>query len=286
MMALDPRVFEPVWLTVQEMLPPPPPDHHPLGCHRPRVPDRQCFWGITVRTVLGCSWVVAGRLVGVGATTLRRRRTEWLRAGVFDRLVGHVLVAVDRMIGIDMSLILIDTSIHKAPMGGSGTGPSRVDRAKLGWKFSLVSDANGTPVAWVPAAANVHDQKLVEDTLDALDARGLEVDVIEAELDRGYDAVAVRELFAQSGIEAHIDHRAPRSAFRRKNRTRARNRVKLGRRWPIERTNSWFSNFGQLRRSTDRHVIHREAALDLTVAYILTTKLVRWNQQHGATVYR
>jgi transposase len=286
MMALDQRVFEPVWLTVRDMLPDPPEDHHPLGCHRPRVPDRQCFWGITVRTVLGCSWVVAGLLVGVGATTLRRRRTEWLRAGVFDRLVGHVLVAADRVIGIDMSLILIDTSIHKAPMGGSGTGPSRVDRAKLGWKFSLVSDANGLPVAWIPAAANVHDQKLVEDTLDVLDARGLEIDVIEAELDRGYDAVAVRELFAQSGIDAHIDHRAPRSSIRRKNRTRARNPVKLGRRWPIERTNSWFSNFGQLRRSTDRHIIHREAALDLAVTYILTAKLVRWNKRHGATIYR
>jgi len=108
----------------------------------------------------------------------------------------------------------------------------------------------------------------------------------EAELDRGYDAVAVRELFAQSGIDAHIDHRAPRSSVRRKNRTRARNPVKLGRRWPIERTNSWLSNFGQLRRSTDRHIIHREAALDLTVTYILTAKLVRWNQHHGATIYR
>ncbi len=286
MMALDPQVFEPVWLTVESLLPAPPRDTHPWGVHRPRVSDRQCFWGITVRTVLGCSWVVAGRLVGVGATTLRRRRTEWLRAGVFDRLVGHVLAAVDRMIGLDMSLILIDTSTHKAPMGGSGTGPSRVDRAKLGWKFSLVSEANGIPVAWVPAAANVHDQKLVEDSLEALDARGLEVDVVEADLDRGYDSVAVRDLFADSGITANIDHRASRSAFRRKNRTRARNPIKLGRRWPIERTNSWISNFGQLRRSTDRRIIHREAALDLAIAYILTAKLVRWNQAHGATIYR
>jgi transposase len=286
MMALDQRVFEPVWQTVESLLPPPPDVPHPLGCHRGRVPDRQCFWGITLRTVLGCSWVSAGLLSGVGATTLRRRRTEWLRAGVFGELVDHVLAAFDRMIGLDTSLILIDTSIHKAPMGGSGTGPSRVDRAKLGWKFSLVSDANGTPLAWVPEAANVHDQKLVEDTLDALDARGLEVDVVEAELDRGYDAVAVRELFAESGIVAHIDRRAPRSAFRRKNRTRAKNLVKLGRRWPIERTNSWLSNFGQLRRSTDRRIIHREAALDLAVAFTLTAKLVLWNEQRGATIYR
>ena len=211
MMALDPHVFEPVWLTVQGLLPAPPPDDHPLGCDRPRVWDRECFWGITVRTVLGCSWVTAGRLVGVGATTLRRRRTAWLRVGVFDLLVGHVLVAY--RLG-DRVRSVVDPDRHQHPQspdGRLGTGLSRVDRAKLGWKFSLVSDATGLPLGWVPAAANVHDQKLVEDTLDVLDARGFEAEVLEAELDRGYDAVAVRELFAECGIHAHIDHRAPRS---------------------------------------------------------------------------
>jgi hypothetical protein len=35
--------------------------------------------------------------------------------------------------------------------------------------------------------------------------------------------------------------------------------VPLGMRWPVERTNSWLSNFGQLRRNTDRFV-HRRLA--------------------------
>jgi hypothetical protein len=29
-------------------------------------------------------------------------------------------------------------------------------------------------------------------------------------------------------------------------------RLTLGMRWPVERTNSWLSNFGQLRRNTDK----------------------------------
>ena len=31
----------------------------------------------------------------------------------------------------------------------------------------------------------------------------------------------------------------------------------MGMRWPVERTNSWLSNFGQLRRNTDRFIHHR-----------------------------
>ena len=47
-------------------------------------------------------------------------------------------------------------------------------------------------------------------------------------------------------------------------------------RWPVERTNSWFSNYGQLRRNTDRFIHHRLAQIDLVVALILTIKLIKW----------
>lgn len=45
-------------------------------------------------------------------------------------------------------------------------------------------------------------------------------------------------------------------------------------RWPLERTNSWLSNFGQLRRNTDRFIHHR---LDsIAIALVITIKLVKW----------
>jgi transposase len=52
--------------------------------------------------------------------------------------------------------------------------------------------------------------------------------------------------------------------------------VVLGQRWPVERTNSWLSNFGQLRRNTDRLTSHRAKALALAIALIITIKLVKW----------
>ena len=283
MLALDARVVAPVWETIESLIPPVI-DNHPLGCHRPRVPDQLCFFGILARLVTGSSWATAAVLVGVGETTLRRRRNEWLRAGVFHRLVDMALDAYDRVIGLRPDEISIDSSLHKAPTGGSGTGPSHVDRGKCGWKWSMATDAAGIPIAWVVAPANVNDQTLVEDTLDALDARGYELEIEQAHLDRGYDALAVRAVFADTGIDAHIPHRFPRTAFKRKNRTRPRNKIPLGRRWKIERANSWLSNFGQLRRSTDRKAIHREANMDLAVALLLTIKLVKWKQRYGAVI--
>lgn len=283
MLALDKRVFAPVWEATRALIPPVI-DNHPLGCHRPRVSDRTCFFGIVARLVTGCSWDTAAQLVGIGETTLRRRRDEWLRAGVFNSLVEQALAAYDRVIGLRLDEVAIDGSQHKAPMGGSGTGPSNVDRGKLGWKWSLATEAAGIPIGWIVAASNINDQKLVEDTIEAVDARGYEVEIEQAHLDRGYDALAVRAIFAESGIHAHIAHRSKRTQHRRKHRTRASNPVPLGRRWKVERANSWPSNFGQLRRSTDRKSIHREANMDLAIAFLLTVKLVKWQARYGSVI--
>ena len=87
MRVLEAEVFDAIW-TATEPLIPPPPRTHPLGCHRPRVSDRLCFWGIVIRLVTGCSWVTVEALLDyqVSDTTLRARRDEWVTAGVFDQL--------------------------------------------------------------------------------------------------------------------------------------------------------------------------------------------------------
>ena len=52
-------------------------------------------------------------------------------------------------------------------------------------------------------------------------------------------------------------------------------------RWTVERTNSWLSNFAQLRRNTDRRTQHRRAQLALAITVLLTAKLIdhrnRWH---------
>lgn len=41
---------------------------------------------------------------------------------VFDELLDHALEAYDRIIGLDLTDLALDVSLHKAPCGGEGTG--------------------------------------------------------------------------------------------------------------------------------------------------------------------
>lgn len=271
MLALEPRVANAVWQAVEGHLPPRPPDAHPLGCHRRRISDRDCFDGILIRLVTGCSWDVAARLCKASETTLRDRRTEWLVAGVFDKLVEEAIAGYDRIIGLDLSEVAVDGSLHKAPCGGEGTGPNPTDRAKIGWKWSVATDLLGIPIGWVIDGANRNDSILLEPTLKAVAARGLLLDVETLHLDRGYDSKLTLERCHGLGVADIVC--AKKKA---KGDTKIKKPLTLGLRWPVERTNSWFSNFGQLRRNTDRFSTQRLGQVALAVALILTVKLVKW----------
>jgi hypothetical protein len=54
-----------------------------------------------IRLVIGCAWDVE-RLMGnvVSDTTLRHRRDEWIRAGVFDRLADEAVVSYDGTVAL------------------------------------------------------------------------------------------------------------------------------------------------------------------------------------------
>ena len=101
MLALHPGVVDAVWAAVQPRLPELSMSI-PWAVTVPASPDRDCFEAILFRLVTGCSWDVAGRLGKASETTLRRRRDEWLAAGVFDGLVDEALAGYDRIIGLDL----------------------------------------------------------------------------------------------------------------------------------------------------------------------------------------
>jgi transposase len=274
MRALEPEVVDAVWAAIEPLIPTRP-RSHPLGCHRPRVADRLCFWGILIRLVTGCSWVSVEALLErqVSDTTLRARRDEWITAGVFDQLRTHALHAYDRVIGLDLGNVALDGSLHKAPCGGEGTGTNPTDRAKLGWKWSIAVDANGIPIGWAIDGANRNELKLLEPTLDDIARVGLLDEIETLHLDRGYDFPKTRRQLARYGLDdLDIQHRAKRGVTPKQP-------LQLGLRWVVEGTNSWLSNYGQLRRNTDRRTRHRHAQLCLVAALLITAKLIDWRDR-------
>lgn len=104
-------------------------DNHPLGCHRPRVPDRVVFDKLIQVLVLGAAYEKISDTT-CSATTIRRRRDEWIDAGLFPALEQLCLEAYDRFVGLDLEELCVDGCIVKAPCGGEIAGKSPVDRGK------------------------------------------------------------------------------------------------------------------------------------------------------------
>jgi transposase len=89
--ALPSSILEPLWVQIAALLPTRQ-YHHPLGCHRRRIPDRIVFDKFIQILVFGCGYRRISDTT-CSATTLRRRRDEWITAGVAEQLRLLVLAA-------------------------------------------------------------------------------------------------------------------------------------------------------------------------------------------------
>jgi hypothetical protein len=95
-----------------------------------------------VRLVTGCGWQDAERLCGnkVSDTTVRSRRDEWQRAGIFDRLADRAIEGYDRIIGLDFSEVSLD-----ACQGPWGSPRGRSWNLPAGGRQFFPVAASGSP---------------------------------------------------------------------------------------------------------------------------------------------
>jgi transposase len=268
--ALQPYIIEPIWQQFEALLPEREIDH-PLGCHRPRIPDRVVFEKLVAVLVFGCAyWRIADERCS--ATTMRRRRDEWVEAGVMDSLEEIALESYDRMIGLELSDVSVDGCITKAPCGGDKSGTSPVDRGKRGIKRSTMVDANGIPLAVVAAGANRHDSPLLCPTLDAADGKAA-VELPEqagVHLDRAYDSRKTRQLLEERGLVGVIAKKGVPAP------------LVAGLRWVVERTNSWHNAHKKLVWCTERE----DRVIDFWIALSNVVIVVRRLIREGWVRYR
>lgn len=268
MPALQPYLIEPIFEQFCALLPERETDH-PLGCHRPRIPERVIFEKLVQVLVFDCAYErIADR--SCSATTLRRRRDEWIEAGVMAELRELALEAYDKIIGLKLSDVAVDCCITKAPCGGDKAGRNPVDRGKQGIKRSTLVDAKGIPLGAVAAPANRHDSPLLGETLDTLEVLGRLPEQMSVHLDRGYDSRSTREKLKDRGLLAAISEKgkpAPLAATKR---------------WVVERTNSWHNAHKKLMWCTERG----ERVIDFWVAFSEVVIIVRRLIREGWSRYR
>jgi transposase len=259
MPAVPPYIIEPVWEQFEALLPERKMDH-PFGCHRPRIPDRVVFEKLVAVLVFGCAyWRIADE--GCSATTLRRRRDEWIEMGLMDALEGIALDAYDRIIGLELADVSVDGCITKAPCGGQKAGKSPVDRGKQGIKRSTMVDAQGIPLGVLSAPANRHDSPLLSPTLEAF------ADLPEhsrVHLDKAYDSKVTRRVLEKRGLVGVISEKGKSTAP-----------LTAGLRWVVERTNSWHNAHKKLVWCTERE----GRVIDFWIAFsnviIIVRRLIR-----------
>lgn len=264
MPAVPSSVMEPIWDQFAALIPEHV-DTHPLGCHNPRIPDRVVFDKLVQSLVFGAAYERVADST-CSATTIRNRRDEWIAAGVFAQLEQICLDAYDRIVGLDLSDVTVDGCIVKAPCGGEAAGGSPVDRGKQGTKRSLLVDGAGIPLGCVATGAHRNDSPLLRPTLEQLGRfdEGLGVGMPEqvtVHLDAGYDSSKTRALLDELGCRGVIS----KKGFP----------LQAGKRWVIERTNSWHNRgFKKLAICTERCTRVIDALVALANAVIVTRRLL------------
>src|SRR5205809_581920 len=121
--------------------------------------------------------------------------------------------------------------------GGEKTGKNPTDRGKKGTKKSLLTDGDGGPLGLVIAGANVVEQKLLKETIEAIVVERPDPDEQEQNLnlDKGYDNPNGRAAATAGGYVPHIRRigeeakKCDRSAGHKP------------RRWVVERAFAWLS---------------------------------------------
>ena len=271
MPAVPSWLLDPLWDQFSALLPERPAydPSHPLGCHRPRTGNRIIFEKLVQVLRFGCSYAAIADSA-CGATTIRERRDEWIRDGIFAKLHAITRESYDRIVGLVLEELAVDGCITKAPGGGDCAGPSPVDRRKLGMKRSLIVDGRGIPLDRVLAPASRHDSPLLAPTLGKLAELGPLPEEVTVHLDAGYDSGKTRDELKSRSLYGEIAHKGDKAP------------IQAGQRWHVERTNSWHNNFNRLQRCYERNETVIDAYFDLADTIITLRRLIR----EAWTLYR
>jgi transposase len=118
--AIPSWLLEPLWDQFAALLPDRPryAPSHPLGCHRPRVSDRIVFEKLIQVLRFGCSYESIADC-SCGATTIRERRSEWIRAGIFAELKKIARESYDRIVGLVWRSSRSTAASRRRPAAGS-----------------------------------------------------------------------------------------------------------------------------------------------------------------------
>jgi putative transposase len=149
-------------------------------------------------------------------------------------------------------------------------GPNPTDRGKNGSKKSLVTDGDGGPLGAVVAAANVNDDRLLQQTIEAIVVerpRTRKRRTQHLSLDKGYDTPTGKRVAAQKRYISHIRRKGELPVPKSQRKYPAR-------RWVVERTFAWLSKCRALLVRYDKDPQHYLGLLQFACALLWYRRLL------------
>lgn len=270
MPAMPSSLLDPLWSQFSTLLPERPefdPDH-PLGCHKRRIPDETVFRLVIEALVHGSGYERIA-VQGCSDWTIRNRVKTWSALGPAHELHRLALAAYDRMIGLELEDVSADGCHTKAPVKGEKAGRSPVDRGKQGLKRPTLVEARGVPLAIASDGANRHDSKLLEPTIVAAERQlGLLPANARIHLDSAYNGKPCRKVLDDHHLVGQIAAKGVPAP------------IQVGKRWVVERSQSWMNGYGKIRRCFERNGQIVDFHLYLAAAFVTVRALIREARTH------
>ena len=204
---------------------------------RPRVCFRMILNGIIYRMRTGAQWNRLPKEFG-DDSTVHRWFQRWCKDQLMARIWSVLVTQCSELGGVHWEWQAVDGRMGKARFGGDKIGRNPTDRGKPGTKISILTDQMGGPLSVVAAGANVHDTKLLADTLDAIILewpQPMPEDPQHLCLDKAYDNPTGHHAAAERNYTAHIRR------IGEEKLDEANNKTYPARRWVVERTLGWLS---------------------------------------------
>ena len=132
-------------------------------------------------------------------------------------------------------------------------------------------DERGIPLSIVVSGANVHDVKLLDETMDGVIAKRPEPNEKAPQnlcLDKGYAGEPAAEAIRERGYVPHVRPRGEEAA------EIARNPEYRPRRWVVERTHSWLNRYRKLLVRYEKYAGSYEGLLELACALITFRQVI------------
>jgi putative transposase len=242
----------------------------PAATGRPRADLRLMLDGIIHRLRSGCQWNQLPERFGP-SSTLHDWFQRFVEDGVLEEIWAALVGECAELGAVQWEWQAADGVMGKARLCGDKRGPNPTDRAKSGTKKSVIVEQQGGPLGVAIDGANVHDAKLLAETIEAIVVnRPDPVHVIQHLcLDKGYDNPTGEAACAKAGYLPHI-----RRIGEEKLDTQAE-KTHPARRWVVERTIAWLQKCRALLIRYDKKADNYLGLIQLACALLWARRLQR-----------